>query len=126
MRILALISFALLIALIFCMTMFLYSKADAHLADRPDLNHWAAGLRSANGMTMCCDGDDAEPIKDVDWDATKEGRYRVRIEGEWVDVPPNAVVPGPNKYGTTLVWGYRSLSGDHNFIVRCFMPGGGS
>jgi hypothetical protein len=34
----------------------------------------------------CCDGTDAERVDDADWE-TKDGQYRVRINGEWVDVP---------------------------------------
>ena len=95
----------------------------AHLADRPDLDNWAMGLASAKGM--CCDGSDAEPIKDADWDATTDGHYRVKINGEWIDVPPSAVVPSGNKYGQTLVWGYPAINANPPFVVRCFLPGAG-
>ena len=95
----------------------------AHLADRPELDNWAMELSSANGM--CCDGSDAEPIKDADWDASTDGKYRVKINGEWIDVPPDAVVPSGNRYGQTLVWGYPSINGNPSFFVRCFLPGAG-
>jgi hypothetical protein len=98
--------------------------AHAHLADRPDLDHWAMGLKSASKM-LCCDGSDAEPIKDADWDADKDGHYRVKIDGEWIDVPPDAIVPDGNRYGQTLIWGYRSLNAKPPFVVRCFLPGAG-
>jgi len=45
----------------------------------------------------------------------------VRIDGEWVDVPNDAVVDGPNRAGRTMVWPYYlngALVG-----VRCFLPG---
>jgi hypothetical protein len=98
----------------------------AHLADRPDLNKWAMGLHAASGAP-CCDGSDAEPIMDPDWRADPKGDYQIRIDNEWVDVPAGAVVPGPNKYGRALVWGYPLVLGEGKtrFVVRCFMPGGG-
>ena len=104
--------------------MTLYTLAHAHLADRPDLNHWAHDLKNGAGRP-CCDGSDAEPIIDADWRAGPTGNYQVRIGDEWLDVPPSAVVPGPNKYGRALLWGYRILGGTSTFSVRCFMPAGG-
>jgi hypothetical protein len=100
--------------------------AHAHLADRPDLDNWAHGLHAGSyPHAPCCDGSDAEPIKDADWDASTDGRYRVKINGEWIDVPPGAVVLDGNRYGQTLVWGYPSISGQPPFIIRCFLPGAG-
>ena len=102
-----------------------HDAAHAHLADRPDLNHWAHDLREGSGLP-CCDGSDAEPIIDADWRAGPNGHYQVRIGEEWIDVPESAVVPGPNKYGRALVWGYPRLGdGENRFVVRCFMPAGG-
>jgi len=129
MRILSLVGYVLLSFLflvLFVLTagIWFHSLAHAHLADRPDLNKWAAGLRSDAGLP-CCDGTDAEPIMDPDWRADPKGNYQVRIENEWVDVPASAVVPGPNKYGRALVWGYWMLGETKKFSVRCFMPAGG-
>lgn len=125
MRVILLIGYLLLAGFLSLLAgMWLHNAANAHLADRPDLNEWAAGLASSDGH-MCCDGSDAEPIKDVDWEVSKEGHYRVRIDGRWTDVPDTAVVPGPNKYGVALVWGYPSLGNPETFNVRCFMPAGG-
>ncbi len=104
---------------------FCLSVASAHLADRPDLNSWAMKLKSKAGMP-CCDGSDAEPIKDADWDV-KDGHYRVHIRGEWIDVKDGEVVPGSNRYGGALVWGFFTgdINGKETFVVRCFLPGGG-
>jgi hypothetical protein len=125
MRILSLIGYLLIAGFLsFLAGLWLHSIAHAHLADRPDLNHWAAGLSSGAGMP-CCDGSDAEPIIDADWRADPKGNYQVRVDGEWVDVPASAVVPGPNKYGRALVWGYPNIGGTPKFNVRCFMPAGG-
>jgi len=34
----------------------------------------------------------------------KDGHYRVRLEGEWVMVPDDAVITEPNRAGRTMVW----------------------
>ena len=42
-------------------------------------------------MGLCCWDADGTAISDADWQSGN-GHYRVRIEGEWVDVPDDAVV----------------------------------
>lgn len=93
------------------------SAADPHdKYGAPQLNRWFGDLHSASGV-LCCSGHDGEVIEDADWES-KDGHYRVRIGGNWIDVPPTAVVKGPNLYGRTMVWPYPTRMG-----VRCFMPG---
>jgi hypothetical protein len=90
-----------------------------HEHSRPDLDGWFGSLRS--GLGPCCGGPkvDATTLDDNDWDA-KDGHYRVRVEGEWVDVDDEAVLKEPNRAGRTMVWlGFR----DGKPFVRCFMPG---
>jgi len=89
----------------------------AHDHQHPELNGWYESLHSGKGP--CCDGSDAQRVDDADWD-TKDGHYRVRLEGEWVDVPEDAVVAGPNRAGRTMVWPYYL---DGHPRPRCFMPG---
>ena len=81
-------------------------------------------LRSGKGP--CCDGGDAKRIDDADWEI-EEGHYRVRIDGEWVDVPWEAVVDGPNREGRTMVlallqrWSSESAllrAGKHELMLR--------
>lgn len=96
--------------------------AHAHMHGRPDLKTWFSGLHNGNGMP-CCDGSDAVSLEDPDWDASAEGHYRVKLEGQWVDVPADAVVTVPNRYGPALVWPWY-LNGKP--AVRCFMPGAGA
>ncbi|MGY3622383.1 hypothetical protein [Bradyrhizobium sp. USDA 10063] len=91
--------------------------ARAHDLQHPELNGWYESLHSGKGP--CCDGSDAMRVDDADWE-TKDGHYRVRIDGEWVDVPNDAVVDGPNRAGRTMVWP-DYLNGHPT--VRCFMPG---
>ena len=50
---------------------------------------------------------------------SSNGHYRVPIEGEWVEVPDDAVITG-NRVGRTMVWPIRGYGG---LTIRCFMPG---
>jgi hypothetical protein len=70
-------------------------------------------------MRVCTAASDRKRVDDADWD-TREGHYRVRIDGERVDVPNEAVVDGPNRAGHTMVWPYYP---DGHPKARCFMPG---
>lgn len=95
------------------------TSALAHDHNRPGLDKWYESLQSGRGP--CCGGPsiDATTLDGPDWEA-KDGRYRVRIDGQWHDVPPEAVLAEPNKDGRTLVWPIRGWSG---LTIRCFMPG---
>ena len=95
------------------------SSVFAHSPDRPGLSDWYSGLRTRMGP--CCDGPgkDAVHLESDDWDS-KDGHYRVRLGGKWIDVPDDAVLKEPNKDGRTLVWPWR-LNGE--IAIRCFIPG---
>jgi hypothetical protein len=89
---------------------------DGRYANSP-LKQWFDSLKSGKGP--CCSDADGSAVSDVDWES-KAGRYRVRIDGEWHDVPEDAVITEPNRVGRTMVWpikGYLGVS------IRCFMPG---
>ena len=62
-------------------------------------------------------------VQDVDWD-TQDGKYRVRLYGEWIIVLDNAVVTEPNKFGLAVVWPYMDTNGITR--IRCFLPGAGT
>jgi hypothetical protein len=47
--------------------------------------------------------------------------YRARVDGEWIDVPDEAVVTEPNKYGGAVVRSYKDSDG--KMQIRCFLPG---
>ena len=81
------------------------------------LKQWFDGLKSGKGP--CCSDDDGFAVSDPDWES-KDGRYRVRVDDEWVDVPDNAVITEPNRNGQTMVWPTKGTLGTS---VRCFMPG---
>lgn len=81
------------------------------------LKQWFDSLKSGKGP--CCSDADGFALSDVDWESGN-GRYRVRIEGEWHDVPEDAVITEPNRAGRTMVWPIRGYQG---LTIRCFMPG---
>jgi hypothetical protein len=94
----------------------------AHDHSRPELNRWFDSLKSGKGP--CCSDADGYAVSDPDWES-KRGHYRVRIEGEWWDVPDDAVITEPNRAGRTMVWPIynRGLGGVLSVTIRCFMPG---
>ena len=71
-------------------------------------------MKSARGP--CCSDADGFAVSDPDWD-TQNGRYRVRIEGNWIVVPEDAVITEPNRYGRTMVW---PIKGSLGSTIRCF------
>lgn len=95
------------------------SLSFAHDHNRPELNDWFMGLHS-RGKQPCCDGSDATSLDDPDWE-NNSGHYRVRLNGEWVNVPEDAVIDEPNRDGRAMVWPYY-INGELRGI-RCFMPG---
>jgi hypothetical protein len=88
-----------------------------YAAQNPELHKWFDSLRSGKGP--CCSDADGSAVSDVDWE-TANGHYRVRLDGEWVDVPDEAVITEPNRIGRTMVWPIRGYLG---VSIRCFMPG---
>jgi hypothetical protein len=127
----------LLMALALCvcwMLLSLWPLRPAHARDEgkyanSPLKAWFDQLASQRGL--CCSFADGFSLADVDWDvqcATVAGveqcRYRVRVDGVWLDVPGDAVVTEPNRYGRAVVWPYKDTSGVTQ--IRCFMPGAGT
>jgi len=94
---------------------------DGRYANSP-LKGWFESLHS--GMGPCCSDADGSALSDADWEV-KDGHYRVRIEGEWWDVPDEAVIKEPNRAGRTMVWPiyYRAFDAPLRLEIRCFMPG---
>ena len=95
------------------------ARDDGRYAGNP-LHAWFDQLASGKGL--CCSFADDVSIEDVDWD-TQDGRYRVRLHGEWIMVPENALVTEPNRFGPAVVWPYES---EGQTQIRCFLPGAGA
>lgn len=92
------------------------ARDDGRYSGSP-LKPWFDSLKSGRGP--CCSNADGEVVADPDWDA-KDGHYRVRLDGQWITVPDDAVITEPNRAGRTMVWPLRGMSGTS---IRCFMPG---
>jgi len=96
------------------------ARDDGRYANSP-LKSWFDQLASGKGL--CCSFADGFRVDDVDWD-TQDGHYRVRLNGEWIVVPDNAVVTEPNRFGPAVVWPY--MNSDGQTQIRCFLPGSGA
>jgi hypothetical protein len=81
------------------------------------LHEWFEQLASKKGR--CCSDADGRALSDIDWES-HDGHYRVHMDGDWVDVPEDAVVTEPNRAGRTMVWCFW-LDGHPQVI--CFLPG---
>jgi hypothetical protein len=92
------------------------ARDDGRYAGSP-LKPWFDSLKSGKGP--CCSDADGSAVADVDWES-KDGHYRVRLEGQWIDVPEDAVITEPNRAGRTMVWPVKDSLG---ISIRCFLPG---
>lgn len=89
----------------------------------PELKEWFDGLRSPRGAPCCSTTDGWYPPADaVQWDIAGN-KYRVLIEGAWYDVPADAVIAEPNRFGRAVVWYRRDQDG--KVVIVCFLPGAG-
>lgn len=112
-RVLRIACAALLLGLF---SQFSHARDDGRYANSA-LKPWFDSLKSGKGP--CCSDADGYAVADPDWES-KSGHYRVRIEGEWFDVPEEAVITEPNRAGRTMVWPIKGWGG---LTIRCFMPG---
>lgn len=94
----------------------------------PAIRSWFKSVRSPHGVP-CCDISDGHQTT---WDKRAgDERYWVPIDGEWVPVPPGAVIHNAgNPVGEAIVWYVRQgpppiPGGPPNVFIRCFVPGGG-
>lgn len=104
-------------------------ESDQYQRISRDLKTWIDGLTDQAGANCCSNADGAAP-DGVDWDIGAN-HYRVKVEGQWIDVPDTAVVKGPNYLGHAVVWMDKAPQGNadaDSYInefphIRCFLPG---
>jgi hypothetical protein len=91
----------------------------------PDMKAWANSLENKLKEGCCSTADGWKP-EEVEYDM-KDNKYRVKIEGEWYDVPPAAVIAVPNRFGFPVVWYYKTWDNGitPSISIRCFIPGAG-
>jgi hypothetical protein len=92
------------------------ARDDGRYAGSP-LKPWFDTLKSSKGL--CCSDADGFAVSDPDWDS-KDGHYRVHLDGQWIVVPDEAVITEPNRAGRTMVW---PIKGSLGTSIRCFLPG---
>jgi hypothetical protein len=92
------------------------ARDDGRYSNSP-LKPWFDALKSGKGL--CCSDADGFAVMDPDWES-QDGHYRVRIDGEWIVVPEDAVITEPNRAGRTMVW---PIKGTLGISIRCFLPG---
>lgn len=76
---------------------------------------WFDGLQNQR-LVPCCSTADGTRVEDADWRRDADGDYSVRLNGEWIAVPPDALVTVPNRVGYAVVWLWQGR-------VQCFMRG---
>lgn len=102
--------------LIFSTTAFAVDRGQYKNVD-PFLKEWVEGLKSKAAPYGCCAINEGIP-NPATWSA--DGKYHVKIEGKWYDVPDDALITVPNKLGYAVVWYFKE---DGKIMIRCFMPG---
>ncbi len=86
-------------------------------SEHAQYQQWLQGLKNQHNVT-CCDGRDNLEVED--WQPLPGGAYKIRVQGDWYDVPAGNVVSGPNRMGAPQAW-----IGHNNGarFIRCFLPG---
>jgi hypothetical protein len=112
----------LIIALLSALPCAAMAFDNGQYTDVPDnVRSWFKSVRSPHGVP-CCDIADGHRTA---YDMRADNHYWVPIEGEWRQVPPEAIVYNAgNPVGEAVVWYVRQ--GDDTFYIRCFVPGGGA
>jgi len=85
-------------------------------------------MKNKSGQVSCAEAD-GHPLDESEWDI-KGDKYRVSVQGQWIVVPDDALILGPNKLGKAIVWLWPQevlAWGDWPpaNLIRCFIPGSG-
>lgn len=110
-----------IIASLFCLLSFLFIMAcafarndDGRYNDNP-LRPWFDSLKNQKNFP-CCSTVDGTRLEDPDWRIENDGSYSVRLDGQWLAVPPEAVITEKNRAGYVVVWRF-------NGKITCFLGG---
>ncbi len=113
------IRLAVVLALVLLIGGPLFARDDGRYAQGdPKIKRWIERLTDKNGAS-CCDTADGHEVEG--WAFGAEG-YRVKVQGQWLDVPERALITGPNLLGYARAWLYWENGQPR---VRCFIPGAG-
>ena len=92
----------------------------------PTDRQWFLDQKAPGTGVPCCSEHDGEEVEE--WQVGDHYLVRAtRTHGEWVPVPPEAVLATPNLHGRAVVfWKYVEASAmPQNLEIRCFSPGAG-
>ncbi len=81
----------------------------------PQIREWFRGLKNDQGVP-CCSEADGHQLGDDDWKIDDSGRFLVRLDGRWFQVPQDKVLNIPNRIGVAILW----ISTDGH--IYCFLP----
>ncbi len=102
------------------------ARDNGQFADVPaNVKSWFKSIKNRQGVP-CCDISDGHILEGDDV-SSRDDKYMVHIEGEWVAVPPEVVIyDHGNPNGGAVVWYYSyAHEGRKVIVVRCFVDGGG-
>lgn len=93
----------------------------------PEIKLWAEALTNEAGIGCCTIANGLIP-EEIEWDISANS-YRVKVDGQWLFVPDEAILKGPNRLGYAAVW--FEIDHDIDFeeytiSIRCFLPGAAS
>lgn len=105
---------------------FIPTLAHAEILHGDALKEWVRGVQNQNN-NVCCSLADGYFLSVVDWEF-RGSQYWVRLEedGMWHPVPDWAIIKGPNKAGTALVWTQSQTDENGSspqYTVKCFGAG---
>jgi hypothetical protein len=89
-----------------------------------DIRTWVENLADGKGVPCCATADGTVP-EEFAWDIGAN-HYRVKVYGQWINVPEAAVIKGSNRLGHAVVWiAYDDpvFEVEPILSVRCFLPG---
>jgi hypothetical protein len=111
---------AVIILIFFVATKSYAFDSEKYMNVDPNVRQWFKNQRSPHGVP-CCDVADGHQ---TEYDMRPDNHYWVPIEGEWRQVPSEAVIYNAgNPVGEAIVWYVRQ--GPDAVYIRCFVPGGG-
>jgi hypothetical protein len=94
------------------------ARDDGRYAQSPH-KPWFDSLRNKNGMGCCSDADGVR-LEDPEWDCDGNN-CRVRLDGTWHAVPPEALLDEDNRVGYAIVW--RTIDPRGQSVIHCFLRG---
>jgi hypothetical protein len=96
------------------------ARADGDFVNEPpEKRAWFAKQRNLIGA-YCCDNTEAHSVGD--WRQTEHG-WTVTLNGQDIEVKPEAIVNGSNPYGVGVLWIYPKGAPPSRESARCFLKG---